>query len=81
MFNQSFTVSGSSLKLLRVGERGVVSGLRGADDTVARSLRAMGVVPGTTITLEQRSPRFVIKAGANRIALSENMIRAVYVRL
>lgn len=81
MFNQGFTVSGSSLKLMSIGERGVVTGFSHSNDGVKGKLRSLGLFPGTLITLEQRFPRFIVKAGFNRIALDEHMIRSVYVRL
>ncbi|MCG8364499.1 MAG: ferrous iron transport protein A [Pseudanabaenales cyanobacterium] len=77
-----FTVSGSPLKLLKIGEHGVVARLTQAADTATvQALQKMGLVPGAPITLEQRFPRFVIKTGTNRLALSEKMIQAIYVRI
>jgi ferrous iron transport protein A len=81
MFKQGFTVSGSSLKLLKPGERGVVSRLRGVDDRLSRKLKDMGIQVGTTITLERRFPRFVIKVGCNRFAIDNRVMNAVYLRL
>ena len=42
---------------------------------------AMGVTPGICITLEQKFPSFVIKAGHTRLALDRGIARAIYVRL
>jgi len=81
MFNQGFMVSGSSLKLLKIGERGIVSRFHKSDDRIAQKLKAMGITPGTSITLEQRFPRFLVKVGCNRLALSEEIIHAIYVRV
>lgn len=81
MFTQGFTLAGSSLKLMNIGEGGVVTALRNADDTVMRKLTEMGVLPGKSITLEQRFPRFVVKVGTRRFALDNTMIHSVYVRL
>jgi ferrous iron transport protein A len=80
MFQESFTVSGSSLKLLKPGERGVVTRLRSVDDNVAQKLRRFGIAPGASVTLEQRFPRFVVKVGTNRVALDDRTIAAIYVR-
>lgn len=77
----SFTVSGASLKLLNVGEHGVVARLTRTDTDTVQALKTMGLVPGAAITLEQRFPRFVIKTRTKRLALSENMIQAIYVRI
>ena len=76
-----FTVSGSSLKLLNVGEHGVVARLTRADTPTVQALKKMGLIPGASITLEQRFPRFVIRTGTTRFALSEKMIQAIYVRI
>ncbi len=81
MFNQRFTVAGSSLKLLQVGERGVVANFKTQDEVILRKLRTLGINPGTSVILEQRFPRFLIKVGTQCVALDEEMISAVYVRL
>jgi ferrous iron transport protein A len=81
MFTQGFTVSGSSLELLSSGERGVVTKFKSNDETIIKKLMAMGVTPGISITLEQKFPSFVIKAGHTRLALDRGIARAIYVRL
>jgi ferrous iron transport protein A len=81
MFTQTFTVSGSSLKLLKPGERGIVSQLKGLNDHLSRNLREMGIRVGTSITLEKRFPRFVIKVGANCFAIDNRLMDAIYIRL
>lgn len=81
MFKQGFTVTGSSLKLLQPGERGVVSRLQGIDDRLSRQLREMGIRVGTVITLEQRFPRFRINVGSQSFAINNLMMNAIYVRL
>jgi ferrous iron transport protein A len=80
-FTQGFTVSGCLLKLLKIGERGVITALKNLNEDTQRKLTAMGVKPGTSITLEQRSPRFVVRTRSNRVALSDPMIQSIYVRL
>lgn len=80
MFN-SFTVSGSSLNLLKVGERGVISRVRGSNPTVAEQLNRLGLSPGTSITLEQRFPRFVVRTRKGPLALTQAMIQSIYVRI
>lgn len=80
MFNQSFTLSGSSLKLLKPGERGVVVKINTPDDTLQRKLKAIGVVPGAMITIEQSFPRRVIRVGQDRFALDDPTLNAIYVR-
>lgn len=81
MMSQGFTIAGSSLSLLKPGERGVVTRICGNDDLVTQKLRAMNVQIGTMITVEQRSPRFIVRIGADRVALSDPTRQAIYVRL
>ncbi|HAA32578.1 MAG TPA: ferrous iron transport protein A [Cyanobacteria bacterium UBA8553] len=81
MFTKSFTVAGSSLELLNPGERGIVTKFQSKDETIINKLIAMGIIPGVFITLEQRFPSFVIKAGQTRLALDKGIARAIYVRL
>ncbi|MEM1251193.1 MAG: ferrous iron transport protein A [Cyanobacteria bacterium P01_H01_bin.21] len=77
----SFTVSGSSLKLLKVGERGVIARVRGTNPTIAEQLKRLGLSPGTSITLEQRFPRFVVRTRRGPLALTQSMIQSIYVRI
>ncbi|WAL58432.1 ferrous iron transport protein A [Thermocoleostomius sinensis] len=81
MFNREFSISGSSLKLLKLGERGVVSRLNNVNDRITQKLSAMGIFPGVSISLEQRFPRFIIKVGCDRFALSQDLIQAIYIRI
>ncbi|MEO0647942.1 MAG: FeoA family protein [Cyanobacteria bacterium J06650_10] len=76
-----FTVSGASLKLLNVGERGVIARIKDTDPTVVDQLRRLGLSPGTSIILEQRFPRFIVRTREGSSALTQAMIQAVYVRL
>jgi len=76
-----FTISGASLKMLKVGEQGVIARIRDADPTVADQIRRLGLSPGTSIVLEQRFPRFVVRSREGSLALTQAMIQAIYVRL
>lgn len=80
MFNQSFTLSGSSVKLLKPGERGVVVKINTPDYTMQQKLKSIGVVPGAMITVEQSFPRRVIRVGQDRFALDDPTLNAIYVR-
>lgn len=81
MFTKGFTSCLSSLNLLNIGEQGTVTHLRNSDETVVKKLMAMGVTPGIPITLEQRSPAFIIKTGNTHLELDEEISRSVYVRI
>lgn len=81
MLRQTFTVQGCSLNLLKAREQGVVSRIQGKDDSVVQKLRSMNITPGTQVTVEQRSPRFIVRVGCDQIALSDPLRDAIYVRL
>lgn len=81
MLTTGFSVQGSSLKLLRFGERGVVARINALPDATAQKLGQMGVTLGQMIAIEQRFPRFIVRVGNTCHALDETMINAIYVRL
>lgn len=81
MLTTGFLAQGTSLKLLRSRERGVVTRINTLCDVTTQSLRKMGLAPGQPITVEQRFPRFIVRVGNGRHALNEAAINAVYVRV
>jgi ferrous iron transport protein A len=76
-----FSVTGCSLELLRAGERGIVSFCKNKDERILQKLISMGVEPGATITLEQKSPSFIIKVENTSLAPDIESIRAIYIRI
>lgn len=81
MFSAGFSVQGSSLKLLRSGERGTITRINPLPDATTQNLRRMGLTQGQTITLEQHFPRFIVRVGSNSHVLNELAINAIYVRV
>ncbi len=81
MFTERFTVCGSSLKLLKAGEQGVVTRIHSTNPKILQKLRTMGIAPGKPIALEERFPRFVVRLGGDRVILDEPTIQAIYVRM
>jgi ferrous iron transport protein A len=81
MLTAKFSVQGSSLKLLRSQERGVITRINTLRDVTAQNLQKMGIIPGQLITIEQRFPRFIVRVGGNRYALDDSAISAIYVRI
>ncbi|MDX2232412.1 MAG: FeoA family protein [Leptolyngbyaceae cyanobacterium bins.349] len=81
MTHQRFTIAGSTLSLLKTGEQGIVTRIASMDETVIHKLRSMGVVPGVTVTVAQRSPQCVIQVGSHQFALSSSTAKAIYLRL
>jgi ferrous iron transport protein A len=76
-----FSVTGCSLKLLRTGERGIVTFCKSQDEIILNRLISTGITPGNTITLEQNFPSFIIKIKNTSLALDTEMIQAIYVSI
>jgi ferrous iron transport protein A len=76
-----FKLAGSSLALMRPGERGVITKLRGDDSSLVEQLMDLGLVLGLSITLEEKSPTYVLKSGESRLTLDKAIARSIYVRL
>lgn len=76
----SFTLSGSSLALLNVGEQGVISRFTHTDARVMQTLEALGLELGTSIQLVKQFPNVVVSTGAKQIALTRQLSHAIYVR-
>jgi ferrous iron transport protein A len=76
-----FSVTGCSIELLRVGERGIVTFCKSQDETILKKLTSMGVTPGTAITLEQHLPCLIIKVGNTSLPIDWESVRAIYVRI
>lgn len=76
-----FTVTGCSLELLRIGERGIVTFCKVKDEIIRKKLMAIGVNIGTTITVEQCLPCLIIKVGNTSSTIDKETARAIYVRV
>lgn len=81
MFTQKFSVCFSCLEMLNPREKGIISHLRSEDTNLLEKLKAMGVEPGLTITVEKCFPKFAIAVGKNRLMLDREMARSIYVKL
>ena len=66
---------------LNAGEHGAIAYLHMSDAKHAQKLMAMGVLPGTPIVLQRRSPSFVFEAGYSQFAVDEQIAADIYVRL
>ncbi|MEY2978546.1 MAG: FeoA family protein [Prochlorotrichaceae cyanobacterium] len=75
-----FTISGSSLSLLNVGEQGVISRFTNTDTTTTQTLKSLGLDLGTSIQIVKRFPTVVVSTGAAQIPLTKSLSRAIYVR-
>jgi ferrous iron transport protein A len=81
MFTQKFSVCFSCLEMLNPREKGVISHVRSNDTILLKKLKAMGVEPGLSITVEKCFPAFAIKVGKTRLTLDREMARSIYVKL
>ncbi len=66
---------------MQPGESGTVSGLHPANDRELHKLLALGVIPGSTITLRRRSPAYVFEIGFSQLAVDRQLANTVMVRL
>ena len=64
---------------LALGDHASVTGLAGEYDAAMAHLVAVGVVPGTELTLIQRYPAFVFRIGNTEFALDEGLARRIRV--
>ncbi len=81
MLMTGFSVQGTSLKLLRSHERGVITRIKTLSEPMALKLTELGLVPGQSIAIKQRFPRFIVQVGNHSLALDEAAINAIYVRI
>jgi ferrous iron transport protein A len=76
-----FSVTGCSLELLQVGEKGIITSCKIQDDIILKKLKSLGVTTGTSITLEQQFPSLIIKVGKILLDVEREVARAIYVRI
>jgi DtxR family Mn-dependent transcriptional regulator len=69
-----------TLAEMRSGESAVIAYLHSEDAADLRKLMAIGALPGTTITLKQRFPSYLIELGNSQFAVDEQMARQIHVR-
>jgi Fe2+ transport system protein FeoA len=81
MLMTGFSVQGSSLKMLRSQERGVITRIKTLSEATAHKLRILGLTMGRSITVEQQFPRFIIRVGNESYALEEALVNSIYVRI
>ncbi|UKO95940.1 FeoA family protein [Nostoc sp. UHCC 0870] len=76
-----FSVTGCSLELLRLGERGIITFCKIPDKTLLKKLASLGLTTGVTITVEQEFPTLIIKVGSILLEINKDLSRAIYVRI
>ncbi len=68
------------LPRLAVGESGVIAYIVTGNHPQLHKLLSLGVVPGTTVHLHQRSPSHVIQVNQTQIALDDKVAEKIFVR-
>ena len=71
----------SPLSQLAVGQTGKVAYIYAPESNQLQKLMAMGILPGTPISIIQIFPSYVFKAGQTQFAVDREIADAIYVRL
>lgn len=71
----------SSLVNLKVNKKGKVAYIHTKEQNKLQKLMAMGILPGTSITLIQNFPSYVFQLGQSQFAVDKDLACAIYVRL
>ncbi len=80
MFN-SFSVTGSSLELLKIGDQGIILFCNTQDEKILNQVISLGLTPGICFTLEQNFPNVVIKVSQQTLVINKELARKIYVRI
>lgn len=68
-----------SLTKLKIGEHGRIAMLKTRDTRIINKLMAMGIYPGLSIRLIQKSPSYVFQIGFTQIAVDEEIANEIQV--
>ncbi len=71
----------SSIADVDKGEKGKIAYLHTKDNRKLQKLMAMNLLPGVSVEMIQRFPSYVLKIGHSQIALDEEMVKDIFVRL
>lgn len=65
---------------IKSGQKGKVVYIQAEDHNMLKKLMAMGILPGRSITLIQKSPSFVFSIGRTQVAVDKEIASSIYVR-
>lgn len=75
-------VSGAvRLSDMHPGQHGMIVSLDHGDVDSLRKLLALGILPGAGVSVQQRSPSFVLRVGRTQLAVDAQIASAIRVRL
>lgn len=69
----------NALSTVTIGQPQTVVHLETDEHNVIRKLMALGIMPGSSLVLEQRFPSYVIKVGHTRTALDRETAASIFV--
>ncbi len=78
---KSFSVTGSSLELLKIGDQGIILFCNTQDENILNQVISLGLTPGICFTLKQNFPNVVIKLNQQTLVINKELARKIYVRL
>jgi len=64
---------------MEVGQSAVVASIEEAPASTIRRLLSLGVMPGESLILEQKSPAFIVRVGWTQVALDHETASEVLV--
>lgn len=76
-----FTVTSSSLELLKVGDRGIINFCNVQDKNIIKKLYSLGLTTGVMISVKQDFPSLIITVGSILLEIDKELARSIYVRL
>ncbi|HEY9798972.1 MAG TPA: FeoA family protein [Leptolyngbyaceae cyanobacterium] len=76
-----FTVTDSSLDLLKVGDRALVKFCNVQDKNIIKKLNLLGLTTGVMISVKQDFPTLIITVGTILLEIDKALARSIYVRL
>jgi ferrous iron transport protein A len=76
-----FTVTSSSLELLKVGDRGIIKFCNVQDKNIIKKLNSLGLTTGVMISVKQDFPSLIITVGTILLEIDKELARSIYVRL
>lgn len=69
-----------SLKDMKTGETGTVASLGEMDLKNLQKLLALGILPGSKLTLLRKFPSFVFRMGHSEISVDSDLAKKIFVR-
>ena len=69
----------NALSTIKIGQPQTIVHVRTEKSNILRKLMALGIMPGSSLILEQRFPSYIIKIGHTRTALDGETAASIFV--